>query len=191
MIHCCSYIWHIKVLINCLQVNRQTKGNRILIWKFLLRHQVFLITSQLRIWSPLICTKRAGTRSPYRSDSLGFGIHDLEYPKWELFGRELHGVHFGLWLPLLSPLPNRGGVEECLILILILVRGSPKEPLESLAYVSPSCETEKARGWLTATGAEKCLQVWEQASGMRHPQIVWNSQKNVVLAVLKRGLWSV
>ena len=39
------------------------------------------------------------------------------------------------------------------------MRGSPKEPLESLACVSTSCETEKARGWLTATGAEKSLQV--------------------------------
>lgn len=67
--------------------------------------------------------------------------------------------------------------------------GSPKEPLESLAYASPSCETEKARGWLTATGAEKCLQVSVRTSQWYEtPPLAVKLTEECCLEVLKRGL---
>lgn len=70
-----------------------------------------------------------------------------------LLGRGFLGVHFRLWLPLLSPLLNREGVEEHTLLTLTVVRETPKEALEGLMFAS-DCKTGKARGWLTESGAE-------------------------------------
>lgn len=54
---------------------------------------------------------------------------------------------------MLSPLLSREGVEEHALLTLTLGREAPKEALEGLMFVS-DCETGKARGWLTESGAE-------------------------------------
>lgn len=86
-----------------------------------------------------------------------FGIYYLKVFKGGFLGRRFFGVYFCLWFLLFSFFFNRGGGEEFLFIILILVRGVLEGVFGEFDLCFISCETKKVGGWLIVNGIEKLL----------------------------------